>query len=123
MGFADDRGMKFDPIITNPGRLSILTALCQDARKDFVSLRSATRLTDGNLTTHARKLASAGLVTIEKTSRDGAEAGRPITYITLTDEGREALQLHVDTLTSSLTRPVLQMNTVPQESAQDNWID
>jgi DNA-binding MarR family transcriptional regulator len=67
--------MHFDPIVTNPGRLSILTALCLSDRQEFVRLRAATRLTDGNLTTHARKLASAGLVEIEK----GERAGRCVT--------------------------------------------
>ena len=117
--------MNFDPIITNPGRLSILTALCRESRKDFVSLRSATRLTDGNLTTHARKLASAGLVTIEKAARDGAPPeARPVTYITLTDEGREALALHVATLTTSMTAtPVMEHVHAAAEQTQESWID
>jgi DNA-binding MarR family transcriptional regulator len=97
--FADELSMQFDPMIANPGRLSILTALCAEMKQDFVTLRRATELTDGNLTTHARKLASAGLVAIEKASRHG----RPVTYITLTHHGRDALTRHVQTLTKSIT--------------------
>ncbi|MBC7782587.1 MAG: transcriptional regulator [Burkholderiales bacterium] len=114
--------MRFDPIITNAGRLTILTALCDEAKQDFVTLRRTTQLTDGNLTTHARKLAGAGLVTIEKASR----AGKPVTFITLTDEGKAALTRHVAKLTSSVT--VQRAVPVPiayanNEQEQGAWID
>ena len=95
--------MQFDPIITNPGRLSILTALLSEAQQDFVTLRKNTRMTDGNLTTHARKLATAGMVTIEKAAR----AGRPVTIITLTTEGRSAFENHVHRLTDSMKSPAI----------------
>ena len=113
--------MQFDPIITNPGRLTILTALCDEATLDFVSLRRATSLTDGNLTTHARKLATAGLVNIDKSVRDG----KPVTYITLTDKGRSALKRHVDRLSDAILRPSPEAPTVhiPQPHEQGAWID
>ncbi len=116
--------MQFDPIITNPGRLTILTALCDQATRDFVSLRKATRLTDGNLTTHARKLAGAGMVTIEKSSREG----KPVTYITLTSEGKNALKRHVENLTQSViiaaTSPEPELHFAPtNEQEQGAWID
>lgn len=116
----DRKGMRFDSMITNPGRLTILTALCDEATQDFVTLRRHTQLTDGNLTTHARKLAGAGLIAIEKSAREG----KPVTYITLTDEGRSALRRHIDRLTESVTRsiPVAILN-VPREQDQGAWID
>ena len=100
--------MTFDPLIANPGRLTILTALLAQPAQDFVTLRGNTRLTDGNLTTHARKLASAGLVAIEKTAR----AGKPVTTITLTADGREAFERHVNLLSNSIRRPAL-LDAVP----------
>ena len=111
--------MNFDPIIANPGRLTILTALLAEARQDFVQLRGNTRLTDGNLTTHARKLAGAGLVTIEKTAR----AGRPVTTITLTDNGREAFERHVNALTESIRRPALLDTRPVMAHEEEPWID
>ncbi|MGC4030851.1 MAG: transcriptional regulator [Tepidisphaeraceae bacterium] len=112
--------MTFDPIIANPGRLTILTALLGQPAQDFVTLRGNTRLTDGNLTTHARKLASAGMVTIEKTPR----AGRPVTTITLTDDGRAAFERHVTQLTESIRHPQPVLDASPVASAQaDDWID
>lgn len=110
--------MRFDPIVTNPGRLTILTALLDEARQDFVTLRKHTHMTDGNLTTHARKLANAGFVQIEKAAR----AGRPVTYITLTDEGRQAFSRHVKELTAAAVHeaaPVI----VEQHTSEEAWID
>jgi len=112
--------MRFDPIVTNPGRLTILTALLDEARQDFVTLRKQTQMTDGNLTTHARKLAAAGFIAIEKTAR----AGRPITYITLTDEGRQAFSHHVKQLTDAPTRDAATSVIVePQSAHEEAWID
>lgn len=126
--------MNFDPIIANPGRLTILTALLSEATQDFVTLRGNTRLTDGNLTTHARKLANAGLVAIEKIAR----AGRPVTTITLTEDGRAAFERHVDTLVNSVRRPAIldssfdaslsaPLDPMPVVATaaheEDNWID
>jgi DNA-binding MarR family transcriptional regulator len=126
---ADRWKMHFDALVTNPGRLSILTALCLTDRQEFVRLRAATQLTDGNLTTHAHKLAKAGLVEIEK----GAKAGRPVTTITLTAQGRAALRQHVNQLTSSVSAigpRAAEVDPVPAVPSvlfaaedRDNWID
>lgn len=113
--------MRFDPIVTNPGRLTILTALLDEGRQDFVTLRKHTQLTDGNLTTHARKLANAGLVSIEKTAR----AGRPVTYITLTEEGRRAFERHIEQLTTHASRAAAAPAPVVQQAPaqEEAWID
>ena len=117
---ADNPSVTFDPIIANPGRLTILTALLGQPAQDFVTLRGNTKLTDGNLTTHARKLASAGLVSIEKSAR----AGRPVTTITLTPVGRQAFERHVTTLTESMRRPsMLATASVATADEEEPWID
>ena len=90
--------MPFDPLVTNAGRLRILTALAAEPAQAFVRLRSATGLTDGNLTTHARRLASAGLVAIEKTIADG----KPLTTLHLTPDGRAALTSHARAVMGAL---------------------
>src|SRR5262245_35176575 len=92
--------LTFDPIVTNSGRLRILTALAREPQsaQEFMQLRRATHLTDGNLATHAKRLQSAGLVSIDKHER----AGRPVTTIHLTMQGREALRAHVEQLTQAL---------------------
>lgn len=90
--------MALDSLIANPGRLRILTALAQVERQEFVQLRSITRMTDGNLATHARRLHSAGMLDIDKSFRDG----KPVTTFTLTPQGREALESHVTSLMRAL---------------------
>ena len=88
-----------DPLVVNPGRLSILLALSAgEAGVEFVDLRRRTRLTDGNLACHARRLADGGLIGIDKQFR----AGKPVTTYLLTDSGRQALRTHVEGLVSAV---------------------
>lgn len=106
--------MSIDALIVNPGRLRILTALASEPRQEFVQLRGATRMTDGNLATHARRLHSAGLLEIDKSFRDG----KPVTTFTLTDEGRSALHDHVAQLMHALQgQPA---SALPEASSSDD---
>ena len=90
--------MPLDALIVNAGRLRILTSLAACNPQDFVNLRSTTRLTDGNLAAHARRLESAGLLQIDKSFRQG----KPITTFTLTDQGRQRLVHYVNALVASI---------------------
>jgi DNA-binding MarR family transcriptional regulator len=107
----------FDALIANPGRLKILTALAAAPSQEFVRLRSATNLTDGNLATHARRLRSAGLLAIDKSFRDG----KPVTTITLTVQGRTALRAHVDRLIDAIAPA--ETNTPLPHDLQEDWVD
>ena len=117
-------------LVANPGRLRILTALASAgaAREDFVRLRGRTRLTDGNLASHAKRLASAGMIDVDKAFRDG----KPVTTFALTRAGREALESHARDLLAALAGPA----GAPAEDfppaappyaaapdADDEWID
>jgi DNA-binding MarR family transcriptional regulator len=93
MGF-----MAFDSLVANDGRLRILAALAAEGGLEFVRLRQVTELTDGNLSAHARRLQSGGLVAIEKQFRDG----KPVTTIHLTDDGRQRLTAHVRALVAAV---------------------
>lgn len=90
--------MPFDPLVANPGRLEILTALAAGERQEFVSLRDRTRLTDGNLASHAKRLRAAGLIAVDKQFR----GGKPVTSFALTPAGRAALESHVDRLLAAV---------------------
>ena len=91
--------MSFDPIVSNAGRLRILTALAVEERQEFVSLRRRTQLTDGNLAAHAKRLSSAGLIEIDKQFREG----KPVTSYLLTAEGRRALESHARRLIAAIS--------------------
>lgn len=115
--------MSFDTLIANPGRLRILTALAVENRQEFVQLRKMTRLTDGNLSAHARRLSTGGLIDIEKHFRDG----KPVTTFHLNSEGRRRLTEHATALLAAV-------NVKPEEEAaivsavaggtpDEDWID
>lgn len=80
----------FNKLIHEPARLAIVTALSACAKADFVFLRNITGLTKGNLSSHLMKLEQGGLVAIEKTF----EGKQPITYVTLTNDGRDLLKAY-----------------------------
>jgi DNA-binding MarR family transcriptional regulator len=118
-------GPAFDPLVTNPGRLRILTELAAATGgvQDFVRLRFRTGLTDGNLATHVRRLTAAGLVSVEKTFRDG----KPLTRLAITPRGRDALRAHVDALMAAI-EPLqgaenVVANEIEEAASVDDWVD
>ena len=106
----------FDPIVANPGRLRILTALAAEPSQPFVYLRGKTGLTDGNLATHVRRLAGAGLIAVQKE----LAGGKPLTTLHLTKRGREALSEHVDRVISAM-RPSSEVVAIAD--TDDDWVD
>ena len=110
--------MAFDSLIANPGRLQILTALAATERQEFVGLRQATRLTDGNLSAHARKLAGGGLVGIEKHFRDG----KPVTTFVLTAEGRRRLTAHAEAVLAAVNG-VSTLIAEDEVEDDEDWVD
>ncbi len=118
---SDKSGMPFDAVVTNPGRLRILTALAVEERQEFVHLRRTTQLTDGNLAAHARRLESAGLVAIDKKFRDG----KPVTSFALTHAGRSALEQHVRRVMAAIShrRMAPMASEVVTPSAEDISLD
>jgi DNA-binding MarR family transcriptional regulator len=132
---SDNTGMSFDAVVANPGRLQILTALAVEERQDFVQLRRVTHLTDGNLSAHARRLETAGMLQIEKQFRDG----KPVTSFLLTSTGRAALESHVRRLLAAMSHRRLTPSAAPEPrstavierrppapaavSSHDDWVD
>jgi len=112
--------MSFDAMVSSPGRLRILTALASDPNQPFVQLRARTGLTDGNLTTHARRLAAAGFVAIHKSIQEG----KPLTILQLTSAGRDALTSHARQLLAALESTAPAPRSIAADSmAADEWVD
>jgi DNA-binding transcriptional ArsR family regulator len=80
-----------DRLIHERVRLGIVSALAANESLSFTELRSLMRVTDGNLSVHARRLEVAGYVACEK-SFDGRI---PRTTYRLTAEGRSALERYL----------------------------
>lgn len=113
-----------EALVINPGRLRILTVLAQSRRAEFVPLRDRTRLTDGNLAAHAKRLQSAGLIEVDKQFR----GSKPVTTYTLTRTGRQALEQHARDLQAAVTDIGRAEHVAPDQIAdqpeeRDDWVD
>jgi DNA-binding MarR family transcriptional regulator len=81
-----------DRLIHERTRLAIISALAVNASLTFNELKELLRITDGNLSVHARKLEDAGYVGCTKSF-----AGRlPKTEYRLSLTGRRALEKYLD---------------------------
>ena len=81
---------ELDPVIHAPARLRLmvtLAALRDGDNLSFTRLQELIGLTPGNLISHLRKLEDAGYVHAAKT----VNGGSPMTAVSLTSEGRTAL--------------------------------
>ena len=79
---------KFDPLIHQSSRLSIVAVLAGAESVDFSYLLKATELTKGTLSKHLTKLRDAGYIEIEKSFKDNY----PHTTAKLTPTGRKAFK-------------------------------
>jgi len=85
------RPRDLDRLIHQRTRLSIVSALAVSETLTFNDLKTALRISDGNLSVHARKLEEAGYLECTKSF-----AGRtPRTEYRLTAEGRAALESYL----------------------------
>ncbi len=81
-----------DRIIHERVRLAIVSALAVNPVLSFNDLKALLRITDGNLSVHARRLEEAGYVECLKSF----EGRVPRTVFKLTAAGRRALQRYLD---------------------------
>lgn len=85
---------ELDPVIHQPTRLKILTALYRNRVASFTSLRDGLGLTDGNLASHVQKLEAAGY----------ARSGRVLVNLSfevryrITTEGSQAFRAYLAAL-------------------------
>jgi DNA-binding MarR family transcriptional regulator len=81
-----------DRLIHERTRLAIISALAVNASLTFKELKELLRISDGNLSVHARKLEDAGYIACSKSF-----AGRlPKTEYRLSPSGRRAIEKYLD---------------------------
>lgn len=80
--------LEVDRVIHEPARLAIVAVLAACDAADFVYLRHATNMTQGNLSAHLAKLEEAGYISIEKRF----QGKKPNTLCRLTSAGRAAFK-------------------------------
>jgi DNA-binding HxlR family transcriptional regulator len=88
---AGEAAGRLDDVIHGRVRLAIVSALAARDNLSFAELKSALRLTDGNLSVHARKLEDAGYVSCRK----GFDGRVPRTEYRLTPSGRRAFERYL----------------------------
>lgn len=89
-------GTDLDKLIHERTRLSIVSALAANKNLTFNDLKSILQVSDGNLSTHARKLEDAGYIDCKK-EFDGR---LPRTQYALTAAGRKALKKYISHMES-----------------------
>lgn len=89
---AETPATNLDRLIHERTRLGIVSALAVNTSLTFSELKDLLRVTDGNLSVHARKLEDAGYIACTKSF-----AGRlPKTEFRLAPSGRRALEKYLD---------------------------
>ncbi len=83
-----------DELIHGRIRLAVMAYLSTASGAEFTDLRNRIGTTDGNLSTHLRKLEEAAYVTVSK----GYAGRKPQTVVKITDKGRAAFVHYLDAL-------------------------
>ncbi len=72
-------------------RLGIMSVLTVNESLDFNAMKEYLEVTDGNLSTHIKKLEGDGFVDVKKSFIDN----KPNTKYSITSKGREAFEKHL----------------------------
>ena len=83
-----------DPVIHSRIRLAILILLLHTKTADFTYLKKEIVVSDGNLSTHLKKLEIAKYIKVQKRFQQR----KPKTTFSLTEKGRDALNKYTDNL-------------------------
>jgi DNA-binding MarR family transcriptional regulator len=87
-----------DPVIHSRVRLAILILLLQTKSAEFTYLKKEIDVSDGNLSTHLKKLENAKYIKVQKRFLQR----KPKTTISLSDTGRDALDEYTRNLENYL---------------------
>lgn len=85
---------QLDEIIHSRIRLAVMAVLVSVDEAEFTFLREKVNATDGNLSTHLKKLEDAGYVAVNKSFEDR----KPVSRYLLTQKGRKAFDVYVERL-------------------------
>ena len=85
---------QLDDIIHSRIRLAVMSVLISVDEAEFTFLRDKVNATDGNLSTHLKKLEDAGYIAVNKSFIDRKPSSR---YL-LTQKGRKAFEIYIEKL-------------------------
>ncbi len=84
----------FDSLLHQGIRSKLISLLITNEELPFKALKEMLEVTDGNLSSHLRKLEDAEYIMIEK----AFEGKRPKTTIMITPKGKEAFRRYIEAL-------------------------
>lgn len=102
-----------DPVLTPPKRLACMGAASAADRVDFAFLAGYLGLTDSDLSKQLKALVDAGYLTSVKTGKGATRR----TWLTITDDGRQALATHTAALQQMIT-PILPKPDATEQSSR-----
>jgi len=85
---------EIDDVIHARIRLAIMTILLVRGKTDFATLKKQTETSDGNLSTHLRKLEDAGYISLKKSF----VKRKPITVYWISEKGKKAYANYLETI-------------------------
>lgn len=89
---------EFNEVIHSPVRLRVCGVLRRGAELEFAVVRDTLGLTDAHLSKNLRVLTDAGFVAVRKERSPDRTDARRLTWVTLTPEGRRAVEAHLAAL-------------------------
>ena len=89
---------QLDEIIHSRIRLAVMAVLISVEEAEFTFLRDKVNTTDGNLSTHLKKLEEAGYIAVSKSFEDR----KPVSRYMLTQKGKKAFEIYVERLENML---------------------
>ena len=84
----------FDNILHQPVRSKLIATLISNEELPFKALKEQLELTDGNLSSHLKKLEAENYIIIEKYF----EGKRPKTVVKISSKGRDAFKNYIKQL-------------------------
>lgn len=87
-----------DDVIHSRVRLAIMSFLATARQADFVAIKKALKVSDGNLSTHLKKLEEKNYVQVSKQFVDN----KPQTKIRISPEGEAAFRAYVEGLAAMI---------------------
>lgn len=87
-----------DDVIHSRVRLAVMSFLATAREADFVAIKKALKVSDGNLSTHLKKLEEKNYVRVKKSFVDN----KPLTRVSMSAEGEAAFRAYVEGLAAML---------------------